>query len=53
MKPFRVRRMRVQEHLYDVYDVIELYKAKVITKDEARYLVYRITKVFFPLEQND
>lgn len=44
----RLRWKKTEDKDFDCYDVIDLYKAKIITKDEARYLVYRITRVWFP-----
>jgi hypothetical protein len=38
MKPFKIRKVAREVYPYDVYDVIELYKAKIIDLNEARYL---------------
>ena len=44
----RLRWKKKEDKDFDCYDIIDLYKAKIITKDEARYLVSQIVKVWFP-----
>ena len=55
MKPFRVRRISREIYPFDVYDVIELYKAKIIDLNEARYLAAECmkTNMFFEKKPND
>lgn len=53
MKPFRVKYS--QTNKYDLYDIIELYKANLIDKNEARYLAaeFMDTGMFFEKKPND
>jgi len=44
MKRWRRRR----ETSYDSLDIIELYKAKIITKEEARVLFFGLVKDWLP-----
>lgn len=46
MKPFRIKHSKTEA--YDVYDIIELYKAKIITKEEARVLFFSLVKDWLP-----
>ncbi len=38
MKPIRWKKETISQHPYDIYDVIELYKAEIININEARHL---------------
>jgi hypothetical protein len=55
MKPFKVRRVAREIYPFDVYDVIELYKAEIIDLNEARYLASECmqTSMFFEKKRND
>lgn len=55
MKPFKIRRVAREIYPYDVYDIIELYKAKIIDRNEARYLAAECmkTSMFFEKKSND
>jgi hypothetical protein len=55
MKPFKIRKVAREVYPYDVYDVIELYKAKIIDLNEARYLSAECMKssMFFEKKPND
>lgn len=54
MKPFRVQRVAREIYPFDVYDVIELYKAEIIDLNEARYLAAECmkTSMFFEKKSN-
>ena len=47
MKPIRWKKETVSQHPYDAYDIIDLYKAKIITKEEARVLFFGLVKDSF------
>jgi hypothetical protein len=55
MKPFKIRRVARDIYPFDVYDVIELYKAEIIDLNEARYLAAECmnTSMFFDKKHND
>jgi hypothetical protein len=56
MKPLRIRRIaREKIYPFDVYDVIELYKAEIVDLNEARYLASECmnTSMFFEKKPND
>lgn len=38
MRPIRWKKETGSQHPYDIYDVIELYNAKIININEARHL---------------
>jgi hypothetical protein len=55
MKPIRWKKETISQHPFDVYDVIELYKAEIIDLNEARYLAAECmnTSMFFDKKHND
>ncbi len=44
----RLRWKRTEDKIYDAYDLIDLYKAKIITKEEARVLFFALVKDWLP-----
>lgn len=54
MKPIRWKKETGSQFPYDIYDVIELYKAEIINVNEARYLAAECmnTSMFFE-KRND